>query len=104
MENRWEPISFIQDGYDSFCVELVYNGLTFYLDVWIDNTYKDVECDWNQYIFNSLDSEDCRRQDIQLDTMNFDEASSLAICYLESNNRIYQDDNGNWFVRESDEV
>lgn len=77
-------------------------GQFFYVDVWVDKKYHDVECDWNQYMF-SLDSDsDMERMQIQKDSDEFDDASSVAICFLEQQGCVTQDNAANWFATDDD--
>ena len=69
----------------------------YWVDVWINDKYKDVEADWNQYIFNLEYEDDMERRNVQANCDEFDMATSEAICYLEQNLEIVQDDSGNWY-------
>lgn len=71
----------------------------YWVDINIDEKYKDVEADWNQYIFDLTSEEDLIRKATQENNDNFDEAVSVAICYLESLEFIYQDDKANWYKK-----
>lgn len=70
---------------------------TYWVDVWVVEKFKDVEADWNQFIFYLHDEEDCQRKLVQDSCDEFDEAVSEAICYLNSINELVQDEDGNWF-------
>lgn len=67
------------------------------IDVWINTDYNDVECDWNQYIFDKYDSDDCERMAVQDSAENFENATSEAIDFLEQAGELMQEDSGNWF-------
>jgi len=99
MRSNWKPISYTKEG-DYFSVVVRYrNKYDFVLDVKIDEKYKDVNAEWNQYIFNLEDPIDVMRSAVQEDNDNYDEASSLAICALEEAGEIYQDDQANWYMK-----
>ena len=72
------------------------DGRIYWIDVQLNKTYSDVECDWNQYIFYHTDKEDMARAAFQEDVDNFDEATSVAIGYLQSKGILLQDAEGNW--------
>jgi hypothetical protein len=76
----------------------------YWVDVWLDERYHEVEADWNQYIFDTRDSEDVLRMHTQEDADNFDEATAEAICLLELESKIYQDENGHWYEVPGKEV
>jgi hypothetical protein len=76
----------------------------YWIDVWIDEKYHDVDVDWNQYIFHLDDEEDVIRKQTQEVADNFDEATAEAVCLLELENKIYQDENGNWYKVPGKEV
>lgn len=69
----------------------------YWVDVWVNNQYHDVETDWNQYIFHLNNTDDKERREVQSDCMEFDESTSVAISYLEKNNELCQDNTGNWY-------
>ena len=79
------------------------DGRKYWVDVWVDENYHDVDYDWNQYIFTLTDDDDVHRKEVQEDGDNFDEASSEAICLLELEGAIYQDENGDWYITADDE-
>ena len=66
-----------------------------WIDVWIEDG--DVQCDWNQYIFDTTDSKDMNLNKWQENVDNFDMAKSLAIEALEDAGIIRQAENGEWF-------
>ena len=74
------------------------SGMEFWVDVWVDTNYKDVETEWNQYIFDIQDDDDQLRSAIQNDNNVWDLASSEAVSYLEENNEIKQNEKGEWEV------
>ena len=51
------------------------SGRYYWLDVSYDKKYKDINVDWNQYIFNNTYEDDMERKAFQEDCNNFDEAS-----------------------------
>ena len=68
-----------------------------WVDVWVDEEYKDVNTEWNQYIFYNSDESDILSQALQDDDTIYDYATSEAISALEKKGYIYQDENGKWF-------
>jgi hypothetical protein len=94
----WMPKKYTVDksGFSVY-LEDPKSKLCFWVDVWIDERYHDVEADWNQTMFFLNDEEDLVRRDIQDNSDNFDDAASTAISYLEDKGVIYQDDSANWF-------
>lgn len=74
------------------------SGMEFWVDVWVDTNYNDVETEWNQYIFDIQDDDDQLRSAIQNDNNVWDLASSEAINYLQENNEIKQNEKGEWEV------
>lgn len=68
-----------------------------WLDVCIDEEHRDIEVDWNQYIFHLYDEDDIYQKLHQENDMVFDYFSSEAVCALETEGYIYQDDDGNWY-------
>lgn len=80
------------DGYYTVCLER--NGKDLYfIDVKIDQEYKDVIVDWNQYIFTK---DELKRKKIQDKTDEYEAASNEAIYYLEHNGEIRQKKNADW--------
>lgn len=95
----WCPKEYnVDDNGFAVCVEDPNSKLLFWVDVWINEKYHDVEADWNQYIFYLDIDEDMIRKDIQENPENFDDAVSTAISYLEDKGVIYQDENANWYM------
>jgi hypothetical protein len=75
------------------------NKISAWLDISVDKVYKDVDVEWNQYIFYLDNGNDVVKREWQDDVNNFDQASSVAIWELEKNGLIYQDDKGRWFKK-----
>ena len=73
------------------------DGLIYWVDVWINSKYRDIEADWSQYIFFTNNSQDAHREQVQEDNDEFDMATSEAICFLENILEAVQDDSGNWY-------
>lgn len=101
--NEFEPVPVKFEGSaeeDGFTVTLKDKNKDFYIcfDVWIRND--DVTGDWNQYIFNTY-GEDKFRSALQDNTEMFEKCINESVYYLESNGKIYQDDNSNWHYSES---
>jgi len=65
-----------------------------WLDAWIEKN--DILVEWNQYIFCVDDENDMFAQEMQNDEYINDISTSTVINYLEHNNKIIQDKNGNW--------
>ena len=68
-----------------------------WVDITINNEYKDVDSYWNQYIFHTDDPKDVKKSQLQEDNNIWDQASSEAILYLERKGEIYQNEDGEWF-------
>jgi hypothetical protein len=88
------------DSNNEFCsvqIKDQYSGLCFWVDISVNEEYKDVNVDWNQYIFYLLNEDHVLRKEIQEDCNCFDLATSEAIRFAEENNFLKQDDKGNWF-------
>jgi hypothetical protein len=83
----------------SVLVEDISNQIKAWLDIAIDKVYKDVDVEWNQYIFYLDNGNDVAKREWQDDVDNFDQASSIAIYELESKGLIYQDVKGRWFKK-----
>ena len=75
------------------------NKISAWLDISVDKVYKDVDVEWNQYIFYLDNGNDVVKREWQDDVNNFDQASTVAIWELEKNGLIYQDDKGRWFKK-----
>lgn len=71
------------------------NDIEAWVDVWIED--EDVQCDWNQYIFDVTNSKDIALKEWQENVLNFDMATSLAVEALEHAGIIRQAENGKWF-------
>ena len=71
----------------------------YFVDVFIDERYKDVNADWNQYIFFTDNEEEIHREKVQEDNDEFDLATSEAICFLESIGELYQDSDAFWHCK-----
>lgn len=83
-------------GLWSVGLEHTATGLVFWLDVEVQEKYKDISVDWNQYIFSLDDSLDLIRKALQEDVEIFEEASSEAISILEELKEVFQDEHGAW--------
>ena len=101
----WTAIRFEKDAFGySVQVRNDEDRRKYWLDVWIDERYHEVEVDWNQYIFHLDDPEDVIRRDTQEDADNFDEAAAEVICLLETESQIYCDENSYWYEVPGKEV
>lgn len=74
-----------------------------WVDVSVDSKHKDLDIDWNKYIFHLDNEEDVKVKQYQEDLDNCDVCFSLATSYLEEQNLIYQSNKGNWFLYPSKE-
>ena len=66
--------------------------------LWMDVEVKDndVICDWNKYIFHLDNTDGLLHKAIQENPHNFEEASSVAVEYLQECDVLHQDEQGNW--------
>lgn len=64
--------------YGSWSVQLYdeESGRYYWMDVSYDEDYRQIDVDWNQYIFYLTDEDDCERKTFQENCDNFDEANS----------------------------
>ena len=70
------------------------NFLPTKLYISIDETYHDIDADWNKYIFHLDNKDDVRQKSYQEDNDVWDYASSEATDYLQRNNLIAQTEKG----------
>lgn len=87
-------------GPNSWSVRLIHkeSGKYYWLDAYYDERYKDVNIDWNQYIFHLDYTDDCERKAFQENCDNFDEASSEVLAALQAEGYVKQEDNGDWIA------
>jgi hypothetical protein len=64
------------------------SGRYYWLDVTYDEDYKELNIDWNQYIFYLTDEDEQARKAFQENCDNFDEADSLVYWALISEGEI----------------
>lgn len=78
----------------SWAVQLFHkeSGRYYWLDVTYDEKYKELDIDWNQYIFYTTDEDDTARKAFQENCDNFDEADSLVYWTLLSEGEIKETD------------
>ena len=69
----------------------------YWVEVWIANN--DVEANWNQYIFSTINSDDIHRNKVQENCDEFDSATSEAIDYLEMIGELIQNRMGEWLMK-----
>lgn len=82
------------DGY-SVLIKDKNSDFESWMDVWVDG--KDVDVDWNQYIYHTDIIEDVMKRKIEDDTETvFDLTSSEAVNFLQDKGILVQDDNANW--------
>jgi hypothetical protein len=76
--------------YGSWAVQVFHkeSGRYYWLDVTYDEDYKELNIDWNQYIFYLTDEDKQARKAFQENCDNFDEADSLVYCALISEGEI----------------
>lgn len=87
-----------EKGEDGYSVLVKQGDMKLWIDV--DIVDNDVRADWNQYIFNTEDSNDMEIKKFQEDPNNFEDFTSVAIQHLEQENEIKQNDDGAWEVVE----
>ena len=71
----------------------------YWIDLGLDESYHDLEIDWNQYIFYLSDPDDRARKKFQENDDNADEAFSEAVSALESEGEIFQGEDGDWYIK-----
>lgn len=76
-------------------VSIRISGMTFFIDVWIDKN-KNLNMDWNQYIFNKTNSIDNKRFKIQNNPTNFINSISKVEAFLFRKKIIDVNDNGEY--------
>lgn len=59
-------------------------GINVWVDVWLEDG--EITADWNKYIFYLDNEEDVKIKKFQEDISNFEEATSIAISFIESKN------------------
>ena len=83
-----------EEGY-SVLIKDKKSNFSAWVDVWINESYYDVETDWNQYIFSTNSTEDRIKSAVQDDTETvYDLATSVAIQKLEEDGLIVNGENG----------
>jgi hypothetical protein len=70
------------------------SGKYYWLDVSYDDKYKEVDIEWNQYIFYLFDEDDLERKAFQEDCDNYDEASSEVYCTLIAKGELLETNDG----------
>lgn len=95
-----EAVEYTADDNNGWSVKIKdqKSGMEFWVDVWVDTNYNDVETEWNQYIFDTNNDNDNLKNAVQENSSVFDLATSEAINYLQEQNIIEQDDKANWYV------
>ena len=80
----------------SWAVQLFHkeSGRYYWLDVTYDEKYKELNIDWNQYIFYNTDEDDMERKNFQENCDNFDAAISEVYAVLLSEAQIRENDEG----------
>jgi hypothetical protein len=68
---------------DSGAVLVQRGEFTAWIDVWVDEKYKDVCVDWNKYIFHLWKEQDLFEQEQQKCVVNFEEMTGAAVNHLE---------------------
>ena len=86
-------IEISDDGFSVLIIDTK-SGFEAWLDAWVENN--DILVEWNQHIFCTDDENDMFAQEMQNDEYINDISTSTVINYLEHNNKIIQDKNGNW--------
>ncbi len=95
-----EAVEYTADDNNGWSVKIKDKNseMEFWVDVWVDTNYNDVETEWNQYIFDTNNDNDNLKNAVQENSSVFDLATSEAINYLQEQNIIEQDDKANWYV------
>lgn len=95
-----EAVEYTADDNNGWSVKIKDKNseMEFWVDVWVDTNYNDVETEWNQYIFDTNNDNDNLKNAVQENNSVFDLATSEAINYLQEQNIIEQDDKANWYV------
>lgn len=91
--NNFEPIAIDINDY-SVLIKDKNSKFQAWIDTWVDN--KDIDQDWNQYIFHTDDINDRIQKAVQEDDNVFDLACNEALSYLQKKGLIIQGDDGWW--------
>ena len=83
----------------SVCLHHIESDKKYWLDVYLNPEYQDLEVEWNQYIFYNTDHDDMERKEFQEDCDNFDEASSEVVCILEREGEVFHGEDGDWYLK-----
>lgn len=59
-------------------------AMRFWIDLWKDKG-GEIAYDWNQYIFNTMNEDDCLRMEMQQDCYFFEMMTSEALYYVQAN-------------------
>jgi hypothetical protein len=70
------------------------SGKDYWMDVCYDEKYREINIDWNQYIFYLTDEDDMEREAFQENCDNFDEATSEVYWTLLREGEIKDTDDG----------
>lgn len=70
------------------------SGRYYWMDVCYDEKYREINVDWNQYIFYLADEDDLEREAFQENCDNFDEANSEVYWTLLREGEIKDTDDG----------
>lgn len=82
--------------YGCWSVQLFHeeSGRYYWLDVSYDEDYRQIDVDWNQYIFYLSDEDDCERKAFQENCDNFEEADSEVYWTLLREGELKDTDDG----------
>lgn len=97
----FEPITVIRNksfGSWSVCLQHLESKRRYWLDASYQAKYRDVDVEWNQYIFYLTDPDDVERKEFQDDCDNFEEASSVVVTALQNVGELCQSYYGEWFA------
>ena len=83
------------ENYFSVLIKDEKSNFSAWMDIWLEND--DLNGEWNQDTFYLNDSKDMIQKRIQDEV--FEEAESVAIYKLKSDDFIYQDKKGFWFYK-----
>lgn len=100
------PMTLIRNKSEGSWSVCLYHNETkrrYWLDAYLSPKCKDVEVEWNQYIFYNTDSDDQARKEFQEDCDNFEEASSEVLSVLQAHGEVTQNYYGDWLCGVSHE-
>lgn len=94
-----------EDEYGEWSVQLLdsESGRHYWMDAFYNERYKDINVEWNQYIFYLTDKDELARKAFQENCENFDEAVDAVMGVL-MDTEVYRDENDEYCISvDSDE-